>query len=95
VKIDEKIRDQLKKRGWTEEEIENLTGSNEPTGVTTDNRGPAKTEDGEGRNDTASVYGKPSEYVVVNDRTKEVVQVSNKTDPGWIDDSRIEWGLSK
>lgn len=43
------------------------------------------------RNDSASVYGSKTGYVVVNDRTGEVVQVSGKNDPGWIPDSRITW----
>ncbi|MBZ9048180.1 hypothetical protein H5T11_26845, partial [Escherichia coli] len=44
------------------------------------------------RNDPATVYGSPGKYVVVNDRTGEVTQISDKTDPGWVDDSRIQWG---
>nr|WP_249177594.1 colicin E5-related ribonuclease [Burkholderia multivorans] len=43
------------------------------------------------RSDSASVYGSKSGYVVVNDRTGEVMQVSGKSDPGWIPDSRIKW----
>jgi len=35
--------------------------------------------------------GSEDGYVVVNDRTGEVVQVSGKNDPGWIADSRIKW----
>ncbi|MCV7956258.1 colicin E5-related ribonuclease, partial [Escherichia coli] len=46
----------------------------------------------EPRNDPATVYGSPGKYVVVNDRTGEVTQISDKTDPGWVDDSRIQWG---
>ncbi|HDV6318942.1 hypothetical protein KTD18_07155 [Burkholderia multivorans] len=28
---------------------------------------------------------------MVNDRIGEVMQVSGKSDPGWIPDSRIKW----
>lgn len=34
------------------------------------------------------MYGQPDKYVVVNDRTGEVTQVSDKADPDWIDDSK-------
>ncbi|WP_367304060.1 colicin E5-related ribonuclease [Burkholderia multivorans] len=60
-------------------------------GATTDNRSGAKTPAGLRRSDSASVYGSKSGYVVVNDRTGEVMQVSGKSDPGWIPDSRIKW----
>ncbi|WP_320338671.1 colicin E5-related ribonuclease [Burkholderia multivorans] len=60
-------------------------------GATTDNRSGAKTPAGLPRSDSASGYGSKSGYVVVNDRTGEVMQVSGKSDPGWIPDSRIKW----
>lgn len=62
-----------------------------PVGTTMDNRSAGKTPDGLPRSDPASVYGSKSGYVVVNNRTGEVVQVSGKNDPGWIPDSRIKW----
>ncbi|NDV91298.1 hypothetical protein GTH32_08910 [Alteromonas sp. 345S023] len=57
VKIDDKIKDQLGDRGWTEDEVNDLVGNTEPTGESTDNRRPNKTPDGKGRNDPAFVYG--------------------------------------
>ena len=52
--------------------------------VPTDNR--RDTEKGE----PATVYGdKNKGHVIVNDETKEVVQVSDKED--WIPDDRIKW----
>nr|WP_254211934.1 colicin E5-related ribonuclease [Burkholderia multivorans] len=60
-------------------------------GATTDNRSGAKTPAGLPRSDSASVYGSKSGYVVVNDRTGEVMQVSGKSDRGWTPDSRIKW----
>lgn len=92
LKIDQKIRVQMPERGWTEDDIKN-TVSNGATGTSFDKRSPKKTPpDYLGRNDPATVYGSPGKYVVVNDRTGEVTQISDKTDPGWVDDSRIQWG---
>ncbi|EIP7100887.1 S-type pyocin domain-containing protein [Escherichia coli] len=92
LKIDQKVRDQMPERGWTEDDIKN-TVSNGATGTSFDKRSPKKTPpDYLGRNDPATVYGSPGKYVVVNDRTGEVTQISDKTDPGWVDDSRIQWG---
>jgi hypothetical protein len=72
VVINDKINEQAKERGWTEEEIRDATNQ-DPAGTSTDNTN--------GRNDPATVYGKPGEYVVVNDKTGEVVQISNKNNP--------------
>lgn len=91
LKFDEKIKDQMNGRGWTEQDVKDTVAKG-PKGKSFDKRSPKKTPpDHLGHNDTATVYGKQSEYVVVNDRTGEVVQVSDKTDPQWIDDSRIQW----
>ncbi|MGO4571650.1 colicin E5-related ribonuclease [Microvirga sp. 2TAF3] len=90
IKIDDKIAGQLTERGWTKAGVEELVNGL-PAGTSTDSRGPKKTPDGLGRNDPATVYGSPSGgYVVVNDRTKEVVQVSDKNGP-WAPDDRIKW----
>ncbi|HDY2517691.1 TPA: S-type pyocin domain-containing protein, partial [Escherichia coli] len=76
LKIDQKIRDQMPERGWTEDDIKN-TVSNGATGTSFDKRSPKKTPpDYLGRNDPATVYGSPGKYVVVNDRTGEVTQIS-------------------
>ncbi|WP_081085138.1 hemagglutinin repeat-containing protein [Burkholderia territorii] len=89
--FDGKITDQLEERGWTERDV--LTAVNEgPIGTTTDNRSAKKTSDGLPRNDTATAYGsKDMGYVVVNDRTGEIVQISKKNDPQWAPDGRIKW----
>ena len=91
VKIDDKIKGQIGDRGWTEQDVQDAANG-PPAGTTTDNRRPNKTADGQGRNDSATVYGTKDGYVVVNDRTREVVQVSDrKPGAGWIPDSRINW----
>lgn len=90
VVIDRKIGDQLGERGWTPQDVQSTVNEG-PIGTTFDKRSAAKTPDGVPRNDPASVYGTKSGYIVVNDRTGEVFQVSDKTDPAWVPDSRIKW----
>ena len=90
LKFDDKIKKDMRDRSWTEQDIKDTVAKG-PTGKSVDQRRPVKTEDGLGRNDPATVYGKPGEYVVINDRTGEVTQVSDKKDLGWMDDSRIQW----
>lgn len=91
VTVDEKIKKQLGERGWSEQDLKDAVNG-PPAGTTTDNRSPSKTADGQGRNDPATVYGSKEGYVVVNDRTREVVQVSDKNPgSGWVPDSRIKW----
>jgi hypothetical protein len=79
--IDNKIRAQLPERGWTTQDIQNAINDG-PTGTASDKRSASKTPDGLPRNDTATVYGSKDGYIVVNDRTGEVVQISDRTDPG-------------
>lgn len=83
LQIDRKIAAQLTVRGWTEQEIRSAAAG-PPIGLSTDNT--------DGRNDPATVYGSRTHgYIVVNDVTDSVVQISDKRDPGWVPDSRIKW----
>jgi hypothetical protein len=82
VIIGDKIKEQLGGRGWTEEEVRELT-EGEPSGTSTDNTG--------GQSTPATVYGPRDGHVVINNETGEVVQISDKNDPNWIPDDRIEW----
>jgi len=89
VLIGDKIRGQLGERGWTEEGVRDAAAG-EAAGTAVDNTGGKVGSAGE----PASVYGSPeSGYVVVNDKTRDVVQVapSTETDPTWKPDPRIEW----
>ncbi|MDR2220533.1 MAG: DUF637 domain-containing protein [Methylobacillus sp.] len=88
--IDNKIAKQIPERGWTKQEIQEVIDKG-PVGTSIDKRGPSKAPDGVARNDTATVYGSKDGYIVRNDRTGEIVQISDKTDPNWIADSRIQW----
>jgi len=90
VVIDSKIERQMSDRGWTRQNLDDVIAQG-PSGRSTDNRKPNKTDDGLGRNDTATVYGSSGKYVIVNDRTNEIVQVSGRNDPSWTDDGRIQW----
>ena len=83
VHIDDKIAAQLAARRWTMEQINEATNS-PPIGISTDSTG--------GNPEPATVYGsRGGGYVVVNDRTGRVIQISDKNDLGWIADGRIEW----
>ncbi|MFS8371708.1 colicin E5-related ribonuclease [Acetobacter indonesiensis] len=88
--IDGKIREQMAGRGWTDAGIEKIIEKG-PTGTSTDKRSASKAPDGVPRDDTATVYGNKSGYIVINDRTGEVVQLSDKNDKSWIPDGRIKW----
>ncbi|ANA71429.1 pyocin protein [Pseudomonas aeruginosa] len=91
VVIDDKIREQIPIRGWTEVEIRDVIGKG-ATGSSSDKRRPNKTIDGLGRNDSATVYGSPPNgYIVVNDRTGEVIQIADRNDSAWAVDGRIIW----
>ena len=85
VEIPDKIGDQAKGRGWTEEEIRDTIGKG-ATGTSSDSTG-GKVENP----DPASVFGNEEGYIVVNNETNEVVQVSDRNDPNWKVDVRIEW----
>jgi len=90
VVIDDKLGGQLDERGWTEQGVQDLAKTS-PTGTSRDERGANKTSDGQKRNDPATVYGpKTGGHIVVNDRTRELAQISNRLKP-WIPDSRIKW----
>lgn len=93
LKFDEKIKTQMGARGWSEKDVRDAVAKG-AKGRSVDQRRPNKTPpDYLGRNDTATVYGQTGKYVVVNDRTGEVTQVSDRNDAGWVDDSRIKWGV--
>lgn len=84
---DTKILKQMSQRGWTEDDINEVIKEGS-TGKSRDTRW---TKEGGKLDDPATVYGKPGKYVIINDRTNDVTQVSGKNKPGWIDDPNIEW----
>ena len=90
LQIDNKIANQMRNRGWTKQDIEAFIQRGR-TGTSVDKRSPAKTPDNLGRDDLADVYGNAKEYVVINHRTGVVTQVSDRLDPNWIKDRRINF----
>ena len=81
IKINEKIKNQTEKRGWTEEEIKNTVKKPEQTKQVKDMRFNA---DGTRNNDTATAYiDRDGNYVIINNKTGDVVQISDKTKPNW------------
>jgi hypothetical protein len=79
-----KIEKQLAKRGWTKELANETVERPARTVPTRDIR-----RSGGGRMDdpATAYYSKRGGYVVRNDRTGDIVQVSNRNDPGW----RAQW----
>jgi hypothetical protein len=83
LKFGIKIRKQLSKRGWTEESVREVINKPVRTKPTRDVR---HRRDGTQENAPATAYYQnDSNYVVCNDLTGEVVQISNTFDPEWID----------
>lgn len=82
VSLGAKIEGQMGKRGWSREMVGDAVNSPARTVVTRDTR----YLPGGGRmNDpTTAYYHRNGGYVVRNDRTGDVVQVSDRTDTGWI-----------
>ena len=73
----------VKKRGWTDDMIR-YTMKNGQKGSSVNMA----------NNASCTVYkypGTSNQYVVIDDSTGSIVQVSNFHDSGWIIDSRIQW----
>jgi hypothetical protein len=77
--IDEKIKKQMTERNWTETEIQETVANPHRTARSID-----RTRYTDGSGDPATAYFDDDDnYVVVNNDTGQVVQVSDKTDPDW------------
>lgn len=88
TKIGPKIAEQLEERGWTPEAVIETVANPTRIGSTTDDR----RVEGVQRGEPATAYGnEDGSYVVRNDRTGDIVQVSDRTDPSWRVDPRIKW----
>ena len=87
VQYNRKIRKQMGPRGWTDALIRGTIRSPTRTGETGDHR----TVEGEKRDDPATAYFRgDGSYVIRNDRTNEIVQLSDRNDPDWTPDDRIQ-----
>jgi hypothetical protein len=73
----DKIAKQMPKRGWTDADIENVLNNPADT---------AKSVNKATGNTATRYYGSDGHYVVRDDITGEIIQVSDRLDLGWIDD---------
>ena len=81
--IEPKIAQQMGKRGWTTDSLESVIANPSKTVVTRDTR--FDPVSGTRLNDPATGYvAKDGSYVVRNDRTGAIVQVSDKNDKNWV-----------
>jgi hypothetical protein len=76
----QKLNNQMRKRGWDENSVKNVYDSPYTTRQAT-NRATG--------NPATAYFTKEGAYVVVDDVTNEIVQVSNKLNPNWKPDSSI------
>jgi hypothetical protein len=77
-----KIRKQMKKRGWTEDDVRNTIQNPTRTVPTRDVR--SIPGGGNMDNSATAYFANDGSYVVRNDITGDIVQVSDKNDPNWI-----------
>jgi hypothetical protein len=76
------VAPQMAGRGWTERLIESTIARPARTVTTRDTR---RIRGGGRMDDPATAYYSPrGGYVVRNDRTGDIVQISDRTDPNWI-----------
>jgi hypothetical protein len=76
-----KIEGQLAGRGWTKDLVQSAIDKPARTVPWRDTR---HLPSGGRMNDPATAYySQRGGYVVRNDRTGDIIQVSNRTDPGW------------
>ena len=76
-----KIEGQLAKRGWSRSSVDDAISNPTRTVRTAD----ARHLPGGGRNaePATAYYSRDGGYVVRNDRTGDIVQISNRNDPNW------------
>ena len=76
-----KIERQMAKRGWTKESVEATINAPHRREATHDTRWKP---DGTRARDKATAYiNRDGSYVVRNDATGDIVQISDRTNPGW------------
>lgn len=82
VSIALKIKKQMNKRGWSEKQVMDAINNPSKTASTSDVRNNPIT--GIKNDDPATAYfDSEGNYVVQNDETGDIVQVSDKNDPEW------------
>ena len=81
TKTETKLSNQMNKRGWTKESVQNTVDSPYTTS-------PSKNL--ATQNSATAYYNKDGSYVILDDVTNEVVQISNCNDPNWVPDTNIQ-----
>ena len=82
TRVAPKIEKQMAKRGWDRSTIDKTIANPSRTVKTRDTR--HKPDGGERNNDPATAYiNSDGSYVVRNDRTGDIVQISDRVDSGW------------
>ena len=80
---DDKISAQMKKRGWDEHSLKDVMENPDRTVATRDLRNNQTT--GQRNDDPATAYiDKDGHYVIRNDKTGNIVQISGKNSPNWL-----------
>ncbi|MBC1613021.1 hypothetical protein HB937_06570 [Listeria welshimeri] len=80
VKSTKKVNNQMKKRGWSEESVKSVVDHPHTT---------RKSVNKATGNDATVFYDKDGSYVIIDDKTKEIVQISDKFDKNWVPDAGI------
>ena len=73
----DKIARQMQRRGWTDQDISDTISKPADT---------AKTINKATGNTATKYYNSDGHYVVRDDVTDEIIQISDRNEPGWIDD---------
>ncbi|OLQ22440.1 hypothetical protein AJQ09_11525 [Listeria seeligeri] len=80
VKSTKKVNNQMKKRGWSEESVKDVVDYPHST---------RKSVNKATGNGATVFYDKDGSYVIIDDKTKEIVQISDKFDKNWVPDAGI------
>jgi len=83
--LDEKVEAQMTDRGWTSEAIDDVINNPVGTKATRDERFDPITHQKVDQGPATMYYRSDGYYVVRNDETGEIIQVTDTTDDGWID----------
>ncbi|GGI98345.1 colicin E5-related ribonuclease [Paenibacillus hunanensis] len=81
VKLSDKIKKQMQKRNWTEEDIEDTVKNPHATSEAT-NKANGK--------EATAYFNEDGTYVVKENETDEIIQISNRKDPDWVPDPTIK-----
>jgi len=86
IKFSEKIIIQMNKRWWSKKDIESVIKNPYKIGRTIDNYWGKIWNKWE---EAIAYFLTDNQYVVVNNKSYQIIQISDRNDPNWIVDSRI------